>query len=157
MQVLTINKIGSRSRFLFAFIAALLVISDCDSHARKVETGEAMVHYPDSPCNRTGPVLGMQGNAVRQIRALPHCQAEAIQKVRSVVKLAFELLVLTATRSGEVRGAVWMEIDRVPLCGRALEILEEARRLGRGSPLVFPRVGVKPLGNTGMSELLRAL
>ena len=48
MQVLTINKIGSRSRFLFAFIAALLVISDCDSHARKVETGEAMVHYPDS-------------------------------------------------------------------------------------------------------------
>ena len=48
MQVLTINKIGCLNRFLFAFIAALLVISGCDSHARKVEAGEPMVHYPDS-------------------------------------------------------------------------------------------------------------
>ena len=112
----------------------------------------------------------------------PHSEvAEAIRKVRAskarpVVKLAFELLVLTATRSGEVRGAVWKEINRedgvwtvpaqrtkgnrehrVPLCGRALEVLEEARRLGRGSPLVFPSVGGKPIGNTAMSELLREL
>ena len=35
---------------------------------------------------------------------------------------------------------------RVPLCGRALEILEDARTLGGGSPL----------GSTAMSELLRA-
>ena len=58
-----------------------------------------------------------------------------------------------------VRGAVWTEIGReesvwtipaprtkgnrehrVPLCRRALEILKEARALGRGSPLVFPSV-----------------
>ena len=43
--------------------------------------------------------------------------ASAIQTVRAadarpVVKLAFEFLVLTAARSGEVRGAVWAEIDR---------------------------------------------
>ncbi len=48
MQVLTINKIGCRSCFLFASIAALLVISSGVSHARKVDTGEPMVHYPDS-------------------------------------------------------------------------------------------------------------
>ena len=127
-------------------------------------------------------MLGLQGNGVRHMRALPHGEvAEAIRKVRAskarpVVKLAFELLVLTATRSGEVRGAAWKEIDReagvwtvpagrtkgnrehrVPLCRRALEILEEARRLGRGSPLVFPSVGGKPIGNTAMSELLREL
>ena len=68
---------------------------------------------------------------------------------RPVVKLAFEFLLLTATRSGEVRGALWTEIDqdegawiipalrtkaarehRVPLCRRALEILEEALERG---------------------------
>ena len=46
---------------------------------------------------------------------------------------------------------------RVPLCRRALEILEEARAIGRGSPLVFPSVGGKPFANTAMSELLREL
>ena len=89
------------------------------------------------------------------------------------MKLAFEFLVLTATRSGEVRRAVWTEIDRdegvwtipaprtkvnrqhrVPLSRRAVEILEEARVLGRGSKLVFPSVRGKPLGVTAMSRLL---
>ena len=92
------------------------------------------------------------------------------------MKLAFEFLVLTAVRSGEVRGAVWTEIDRVegvwtipaprtkgnrehrlPLCGRALQILEEARMLDRGSPFVFPSVRGKPLGSTAMAELLGEL
>ena len=46
---------------------------------------------------------------------------------------------------------------RVPLCRRTLEILEEARALSRSSPLVFPSMGGKPIGNTAMSELLREL
>ena len=46
---------------------------------------------------------------------------------------------------------------RVPLSRGALEILEEARALGGGSSLIFPRVGGKPIGNTVMSELLRGL
>ena len=137
---------------------------------------------PGNPCDRIGPVLGAQGNGVRHRRALPHPEvAAAIEAVRAsrarpAVKLAFEFLVLTATRSGEVSGAVWTEMDRdegvwsipaprtkrnrehrVPLCRRALEILEEARALSRGSPLVFPGVGEKPIGNTPMSELLREL
>ena len=147
-----------------------------------LEWAVAMDLRPDNPCDRIGPVLGAQGNAVRHMRALPHREvASAIQTVRAsnarpATKLAFEFLVLTATRSGEVRGAVWREIDRdegvwtipagrtkgnrehrVPLCRRALEILEEARVLGRGSPFVFPSVRGKPFGNTAMSELLRAL
>ena len=71
---------------------------------------------PDNPCDRIGPVLGARGEVVRHMRALPHGEvASAIEKVRAstsgpVVKLAFEFLVLTATRSGEVRGAVWTEI-----------------------------------------------
>ena len=147
-----------------------------------LEWAVAMDLRPDNPCDRIGPVLGAQGKAVRHMRALPHGEvASALRTVRAsnarpVVKLLFEFLVLTATRSGEVRGAAWTEIDRdegvwtipagrtkgnrehrVPLSRRALEILEEARALGGGSPLVFPRVGGKPIGNTAMSDLLRAL
>ncbi len=62
-------------------------------------------------------------------------------------------MVLTATRSNEVRGAAWDEVEhdawtipadrmkakrehRVPLSGRALEILEEARKLRGGGGIV---------------------
>ena len=147
-----------------------------------LEWAVAMDLRPDNPCDRIGPVLGAQGNAVRHMRALPHGEVAAAlrtvraSKARPVTKLAFEFLVLTATRSGEVRGAVWREIDRdegvwtipagrtkgnrehrVPLSRSALEILKEAKVLGRGNRLVFPRVGGKPIGNTAMSELLRGL
>ena len=129
-----------------------------------------------------GADFGLSPLAGGLVRALPHREvAEALETVRvsnarPVVQLAFEFLVLTATRTGEVRGAVWTEIDRdegvwtipaprtkgnrehrVPLCRRALEILEEARALGRGSPLVFPGLRGKPLANTGMWEMLKEL
>ena len=147
-----------------------------------MEWAVAMGLRPDNPCDRIGPVLGSQGGVVRHMRALPHGQVSAAietvrrSNARPVVKLAFEFLVLTATRSGEVRGALWTEIDRdegawiipaprtkaarehrVPLCRRALEILEKARALGRGSPLVFPGLRAKPMASTALSELLREL
>ena len=72
-------------------------------------------------------------------------------------KLCFKFLVLTAARSGEVRGATWDEIDmqaktwtipahrmkarqehRVPLSTQAIEVLQQAKRLDDGSGLVFP-------------------
>ena len=99
---------------------------------------------------------------VTHYRALPHGEvATAIGKVRaaepgSVDTLAFEFMVLTAARGAEIRGAVWNEMDqgsgvwtipasrtktarehRVPLCGRAREILEAARNLGGGKNPVF--------------------
>ncbi len=116
-------------------------------------------------------------------KALPHGEvAGAIKAVRAsgrraAVKLAFEFLILTAARSGEVRLMAWSEIDidaaiwtipadrmkagrahRVPLCARALEILAEARQLGNGSGLVFPgtRPG-KPLSDMTLSKLMRDL
>ena len=93
------------------------------------------------------------------------------------VKLAFEFLVLTAARSGEVRGARWAEIDksarvwtipatrmkakrehRVPLSGRAVEILKAARKLGDGRcRLVFPSRGGKPISITRLPRLLQDL
>ena len=78
-----------------------------------MEWAVAMELRTDNPCDRIGPVLGAQGGLVRHMRALPHGEvASAIETVRAsnarpVVKLAFELLVLTAVRSGEVpRGGV---------------------------------------------------
>ena len=145
-----------------------------------LEWAVAMDLRPDNPCDRIGPVLGAQGNAVRHMRALPHGEvASALQTVRAsnarpVLKLAFEFLVLTATRSGEVRGAVWTEIDRdegvwtvparrtkgnrehrVPLSRCALEILDQARALGGIGAFVFPSVRGQPVGSTAMAELLR--
>ena len=90
----------------------------CQRIRADLESTVAMDLRPDNPCDRIGPVLGAQGNAVRHIRALPHEEvASALQTVRAsnarpVTKLAFEFLVLTATRSGEVRGAGWTETDR---------------------------------------------
>ena len=71
----------------------------------------------DNPCDRIGSVLGPQHAAVEHMQALPHREvAGAVAAVRAsggaeVVKLAFELLVLTAARWGEVRGVRWSEID----------------------------------------------
>ena len=65
----------------------------------------------DNPCDLVGPVLGPQQDLVQHMRALPHRDvAVAVEAVRAwgaapVVRLAFEFLVLTAARSGEVRGA----------------------------------------------------
>ena len=75
-----------------------------------MEWAVAMALRPDNPCDRIGPVLGSQGNLVRHMRALPHRKvASAIETVwasreRLVVKLGFEFLVLTATRSGRSVG-----------------------------------------------------
>ena len=133
-----------------------------------LEWAVAMEFRIDNPCDRIDPVLGPQRDVVQHMRALPHREvAAAIRTARAstvplAVRLAFEFLVLTAARWGEVRWAEWTEIDRengvwtvpakrmksnrehrVPLCGRAVEILDEARTLVEGtSPFLFPnRVG----------------
>ena len=104
--------------------------------------------------------LPRNGNATKHHKALPHGELPAaLARVRSSetpagVRLALEFMVLTATRSSEVRGAAWAEIEhdvwtipasrmkakrehRIPLSARALEILEEARRLHDDGGLVF--------------------
>ena len=116
-------------------------------------------------------------------RALPYADVPAaLQRVREstahpAMKLAFEFMVLTAARAGEVRGAEWSEIDleaatwtvpavrmkarrehRVPLSNRALAILKEAKRLSDGEGFIFPnkRSG-KPISNMGLTHMLARL
>ena len=146
-----------------------------------LEWAVAMEYRTDNPCDRVVSVLGAQDAVVRHMRALPHREVgAAVRKVWAsnsapVSMLAFEFLVLTAARWGEVRWAEWPEIDpaagmwtvpetrmktkrehRVPLCGRAQEILEEARTLEDGAArLIFTREGGKPLGSGRLRKLLR--
>ena len=143
-----------------------------------LEWSIAMDLRNDNPCDRVGPVLGAQHNIVQHMQALPHREVGvAIAAVRAsaaepAVRLAFEFLVLTAARSGEVRFAVWAEMEtatrvwtipaarmkmkrdhRIPLCGRAMEILDAARKLGDG-PLVFPDRAGKRLDVKRLRRLL---
>ena len=143
----------------------------------------AMGLRPDNPAGDVlDQALGRHRVVVQHMRALPHSEvAGAIKTVRPsaasvATKLAFEFMVLTACRSGEVRLAGWEEIDleagewtfpaermkaqrphRVPLSGRAMEILGEARTLGGGGGLVFPSSEGRPLSGSTLSTLLRGL
>ena len=145
-----------------------------------LEWAIAMEWRTDNPCDRILHLLGPQHDVVTHHRALPHGEvAAAIDKVQAaepgrVDSLAFEFMVLTAARGAEVRGAVWSEIDqdaevwtipasrmktarehRVPLCGRALEILEAARKLGHGeNPVVFVSERGRPLATKRLNRLL---
>ena len=148
-----------------------------------LEWAVAMDWRTDNPCDRLLPVLGPQHDVVTRRRALPHGEvAAAIAKVRAakpgkVDTLAFEFLVLTAARGGgEVRGAVWAKIDedagvwtipasrmktarehRVPLSGRALELLDAVRKLGNGeNPIVFVNERGKPLTRKRPGRLLQS-
>jgi integrase len=121
----------------------------------------------------------------REILPVEHFAALAYREVPGLmVKLrersgvrerALEFLTLTASRSGEVLGARWDEIDltervwtisaermkarrehRVPLCDRALAILYEMK-LCRRNEFVFPSERRKNLGESPMRELLKRL
>ena len=142
----------------------------------------AMEFRADNPCERLGPLLGPQNGVVRHMQALPHRDvAAAIDTVRAsaerpLVKLAFEFMVLTAARSGELCGADWDEIDRdgrtwtvpagrmkakrehrVPLCPRALDVLAAARAEAAGNPLVFPNASGNRMRDQALSRMLKRL
>ena len=143
----------------------------------------AQGHRPDNPA---GDALSaaLPNNAAprRHQRALPHAEVgAALARVRASgafagTVLAFEFLVLTAARSGEVRNARWEEFDlegavwtipaermkakrehRVPLSPRALAVLDEARRLPPGAGTVFPTPTGRTQPHPYMARLLHEL
>lgn len=101
-------------------------------------------------------------------------EAIRVSGERLVCRLALEMLILTATRSGEVRAAEWKEFDleaatwtipasrmksgwehRIPLSDPALAVLEQARALDDGSGRVFPGAKGKEMGNRALSDVLK--
>lgn len=139
----------------------------------------------EAPMAAVSKGLPRQRDAVRHMKAMPYADVPAFlqalratDKAGATVKQAFAFLILTAARSGEVRGARWTEIDlegatwtipaermkagkahTVPLTDAALEVLAEAKALARdGQTLIFE--GAKPgkaLSDMALTMLLRRM
>lgn len=135
----------------------------------------------DDPVARGCLGLGKQRHVTEHHEAIPYEQvAEALMTVRQSAsyeskKLALELLVLTATRTSEVRGMRWREVDweqqtwtipeermkggrehRVPLSWPSMVVLYAAG--GQGEPrddLVFKSASGKMLSHDGLRRLLQ--
>ncbi|MBG6082722.1 tyrosine-type recombinase/integrase [Rubrivivax gelatinosus] len=121
-----------------------------------------------------GKIKKGQHHPAHPIDAMP----AFMQDLRSAAGLgarALEFAILTAARSGEVRGARWTEIDlkaglwtvpsermkagkehRVPLSTAALRLLQELPRMD-GTDLVFASPRRKPLSDMTLSAVTRRL
>jgi len=137
----------------------------------------------DNPAEAISQALPKQDSTQVHRKALPYnkvpefLDALKASNAGNATKLALELLILAASRSGEVRLAEWSEFDleqavwtrpagrmkskkehRVPLSPRALGLLSQARELGVGEGLVFPGTKhAKPLSDMTLSKLTKAL
>ena len=154
-------------------------------HVRAVMAWAVVQGYRrDNPAagDAIGSALPRSGGRVQHLRAVPHTDVPAVLAIvrdadaYPVTKLAVEFLILTACRSGEVRGARWGEIDadaatwtipasrmkaerehRVPLSGAALTVLHAASEHADSSELVFPSPTGKMLADGKLSTLFREL
>ncbi|WP_306132233.1 tyrosine-type recombinase/integrase [Roseivivax marinus] len=131
----------------------------------------------DNPADTISAALPRQEKGQQPRKSLPYAELPRFMadlraaKAGDLTKLALELVILTACRSGEVRLARWDEIDldraewtipaermkakkahRVPLSERAVAVLSEAKALGAQmgdtSGLVFPGIKAgKPISD----------
>ena len=143
----------------------------------------AQGHRQDNPAgDAVTAALPKQSGARRHLRALPHRDvAGAVVRIRQAnahapLRLAAEFAIVTAVRSGEVRGAAWDEIDldtglwtipgermkagrqhRVPLSARAVAVLAEARQYSSGSGLVFLSSSGGEIPSWALAKLISSL
>jgi integrase len=119
--------------------------------------------------------LGKPKNGRKHHAALPFDDVPALvaelRADESLSSSALQFTVLTAARTSEVLGAMWNEIDskkriwvipaermksgrehRVPLSGRAVEILDGLKHHGK---YVFASISGEPLSNMALLMLLR--
>ncbi|WCP13066.1 Prophage integrase IntA [Sphingobium sp. AntQ-1] len=114
--------------------------------------------------------------------AMPYADVAAfmarLRERESFSRLALQFAILTAARSGEVRGAAWTEIDVenalwtipkermkaqrehvVPLSRPSIRIIERCSQLRTCEcPLIFPGMkGDKPLSDMTLTKLLREM
>ncbi len=113
------------------------------------------------------------------LAALPFVQTGAfmveLRKIEGMSARALEFGILCASRSGEVRGASWSEIDlagrvwtipagrmkmkvehRVPLTDEAIKLLKAMPRMG-GTDLVFPNTKGTALSDMALTATLRRM
>lgn len=136
----------------------------------------------EAPMRAVGKLLGgIKQPSKGNFEAMPYADLPAfVAGLRagdaSVGRLALHFLILTAARSGEVRGMTWAEVDIeaaewripadrmkagkvhiVPLVPEAVEILKEMRALPGRKPKepVFPGLKGKPLSDATLAKVLR--
>jgi integrase len=112
--------------------------------------------------------------------ALPYDDLPALigelRSKQAMAALALELCILTATRSGEILNAEWLEFDlnkaiwtipairmkaghehRIPLTARAVEILKSLHKLAHNEHVFPGNAKAKPLSSMAMAMLLRRM
>lgn len=115
--------------------------------------------------------------AAMPYKQVPSFVAKLSNTGETVGRLALQFLILTAARSGEVRGALWSEMDlkkkvwtipasrmkmdqehQVPLSDAAIALLEKAKAHSIVKPdgLVFPGLRRKQLSDMTLSKVLRS-
>lgn len=120
-------------------------------------------------------LLGKRRHVVQHIPSLPYAEAPAFYRwlagKQMMSALALRFLILTATRTSEVRFATAEEIEgnlwiipaertktgrlhRVPLTEEALAVIDAARNSG-SQTLLFPTGRGKPMSDATMSGLLK--
>lgn len=137
----------------------------------------------DNPVEGVTKGLPKQSDGDDHHTALPYTDVSTfIKALREIdaaepVRLAFEYLILTATRTSEVLNATWQEIDfdqamwtipavrmkagrehRVPLPERCIEILRRVEALKTEGDYIFPgRSDTKPLSNMAFLMAIRRM
>lgn len=128
----------------------------------------------DAALPKPGKVSRVEHHAALSIDAM-HAFMQRLRQAQGTGARALEFAILTAARSGEVRGALWSEIDlqaavwsidaarmksdrphRVPLSAPALELLEALPRF-EGVDLLFPGQENKPLSDMTLTAALRRM
>lgn len=151
--------------------------------SRIMAWGWARKYVTGNPLDVTEHLLAAQPNKTNHLPAMPWAKvgrfvADHLQGERLIGgKAALLFAILTAARSGEVRGATWGEIDldgklwtvpgermkagvihRVPLSDAAVDLLRK-QFAGDGTPpadaLMFPSQRGKELSDMAMTTLLR--
>ncbi|MCA3095088.1 MAG: site-specific integrase [Rhodocyclaceae bacterium] len=123
---------------------------------------------------------GQVGRDVESHRALAVADVpgfvQALRAQPGIAARALEFAMLTAARTGEIIGATWSEIDaaarlwtipaarmkageehRVPLCPRALQIIDEMRSVNGAFLFPNPRDTTIPMSNMAMLSLLKRM
>ena len=137
----------------------------------------------DNPVEGVTRGLPKQSKQVKHHEALPFAEVpDFLVKLRAsnsnlISKLAFELLILTATRTSETILAKSTEFDlknkvwtvpavrmktkrehRIPLVDRAIQIIDQAQKLSAGSVYLFAGQKLdKPLSNMVFLKILKSM
>ena len=145
--------------------------------ARGLRTGENPARWKghlDHILPAKGDVAKVEHHASLPYVAMPTVWPK-IQAQDGMGARALEFAILTATRTGEVLGALWSEIDidartwsipgermkanvehRVPLSNMAMALLRKLASIRQGD-LVFPGQSGRPLSNMAMAMVLRRM